>query len=281
VYYDNNNKTDLFEKLDFYRTNVEKSRRVAVAGYLHSMKYHRAAALFDYVFRTMEVKRAVLKKKGWNRLQGEFKYADTKADDIPDYAETGYDIRQIAIDFRDKKRPSIFPTAEERAAAAAAIISAAPESTARQQPAKTKASPIAAAESRGKSSADVSTSAVEKKLATEAVSAKAAAAALAGKPAKASTPAGATVGGSQVTSIDSNSALTQTPAMGQAQGQMSMKEMMEVNAQLMKKYAALEQRVKELEAVAAASSVATISANMANANKAETRSGWWGKRKRQ
>ena len=48
---DNLNKTLLFEKLDFYRTSLETSRRVAVSGYLHAMKYHRAANLMDYVFR--------------------------------------------------------------------------------------------------------------------------------------------------------------------------------------------------------------------------------------
>ena len=61
VYYDNNNKTDLFEQLDFYRTELETSRRIAVAGYLHAMKYHRAANLMDLVFRTMETKRAALR----------------------------------------------------------------------------------------------------------------------------------------------------------------------------------------------------------------------------
>lgn len=48
---DNNNKTDVFEKLDYYRKNLEVARRVAVSGYLHAMKYHRAANLIDYVFR--------------------------------------------------------------------------------------------------------------------------------------------------------------------------------------------------------------------------------------
>ena len=46
---DNNNKTDVFEKLDYYRKNLEVARRVAVSGYLHAMKYHRAANLIDYV----------------------------------------------------------------------------------------------------------------------------------------------------------------------------------------------------------------------------------------
>ena len=61
VYYDNNNKTDLFEQLDYYRAELEIARRIAVAGYLHAMKYHRAANLMDLVFRTMETKRATIR----------------------------------------------------------------------------------------------------------------------------------------------------------------------------------------------------------------------------
>ena len=30
VYYDNNNKTDLFDALDFYRTNVDLARQVYI-----------------------------------------------------------------------------------------------------------------------------------------------------------------------------------------------------------------------------------------------------------
>ena len=48
---DNNNKTDIFDKLDYYRKNLEVARRVAVRGYLHSMTHHRAANLLDYVLR--------------------------------------------------------------------------------------------------------------------------------------------------------------------------------------------------------------------------------------
>lgn len=48
---DNNNKTDLFEKLDYYRGNKDIAKKVAVSGYLHSMKHHRAANLIDYILR--------------------------------------------------------------------------------------------------------------------------------------------------------------------------------------------------------------------------------------
>ena len=53
VVYDNSNKTDLFDKLDHYRRDRELARRVALTGYLHAMRYHRAANLMDYVFRTV------------------------------------------------------------------------------------------------------------------------------------------------------------------------------------------------------------------------------------
>jgi len=45
VEYDNSNKTDLFEKLDAYRADKLMARRVALNGYLHAMRHHRAANL--------------------------------------------------------------------------------------------------------------------------------------------------------------------------------------------------------------------------------------------
>jgi hypothetical protein len=56
VYYDDANKTDLFAKLDKYRADEESTRRIAITGYLHCMKYHRAANLIDYIFRTIHIK---------------------------------------------------------------------------------------------------------------------------------------------------------------------------------------------------------------------------------
>jgi hypothetical protein len=55
IYFDNNNKTDLFAKLDHYRQEVRKSRSIAISGYLHAMKFHRSASLLDYIFRTIHV----------------------------------------------------------------------------------------------------------------------------------------------------------------------------------------------------------------------------------
>jgi hypothetical protein len=59
VFVDNNNKTGFFASLDYYRSNQQQMRRVAVTGYLHSMYHHRAANLMDYVLKTVEHRREV------------------------------------------------------------------------------------------------------------------------------------------------------------------------------------------------------------------------------
>ncbi len=53
------NRTDLFSKLDLYLGQVQQARRVAINGYIHCMRYHRAANLIDYVFRTLHVKQTL------------------------------------------------------------------------------------------------------------------------------------------------------------------------------------------------------------------------------
>jgi hypothetical protein len=77
------NKSDLFYKLDAYRTNTEKARRIAVNGYLHAMKFHRAANLGDYIFRTLHTKE--LLASGQSHIHH-----------IP-YRNTGYDMRNEAL----------------------------------------------------------------------------------------------------------------------------------------------------------------------------------------
>lgn len=62
VYYSNGNKSELFEKLDFYRSHPEEARRVAINGYLHAMKYHRTVSMIDYVLRSVHLKEATLRK---------------------------------------------------------------------------------------------------------------------------------------------------------------------------------------------------------------------------
>lgn len=82
VYYDNWNKTDLFEKLDLYRRNARLSRSVALQGYLHSMKYHRAASLIDYIFRSVHLQQAM----------------NAAEENLPTYTETGFDMRQQCLE---------------------------------------------------------------------------------------------------------------------------------------------------------------------------------------
>jgi hypothetical protein len=45
------NKTDLYDKLDHYRKERQLTADIAMQGYLHAMKYHRAVNLADYVFK--------------------------------------------------------------------------------------------------------------------------------------------------------------------------------------------------------------------------------------
>ncbi len=63
VYFQNRNKTELWEKLDYYRANREKARQIAINGYLHAMKYHRTVNLMDYVLRSTHVKEAQVAKQ--------------------------------------------------------------------------------------------------------------------------------------------------------------------------------------------------------------------------
>ena len=107
VYYDNSNKSDLFAQLDRYRGDKERARRVAVSGYLHAMKYHRAANLIDYVFRTIHVKQQA-------EARGELSLLDppvTTAGVVPlavsyGYKETGYQMRLTAL-AASKKGPAV------------------------------------------------------------------------------------------------------------------------------------------------------------------------------
>ena len=96
IYFDNNNKTDLFTKLDHYRQEIRKSRSIAISGYLHAMKYHRSASLLDYIFRTIHLSEIRTNK------EMEIAYSETglliililSTSDRP----SGYDLRQIAVE---------------------------------------------------------------------------------------------------------------------------------------------------------------------------------------
>ena len=60
VFFSNTNRSELFEKLDYYRANVVEARRIAANGYLFAMKYHRTVNLMDYIMRTVHMRQVQL-----------------------------------------------------------------------------------------------------------------------------------------------------------------------------------------------------------------------------
>ena len=93
IYYDNHNKSDLWAKLDHYRDNADEARRVAITGYLHCMKYHRAVNLVDYIFRTVHLKqlRHTGRAEGGNNL--------TPGATGKKYSGTGFHMRNKAKNY--------------------------------------------------------------------------------------------------------------------------------------------------------------------------------------
>jgi hypothetical protein len=85
IYYDNNNKTDLWTKLDYYRNNKKLAKQIALEGYLHAMKYHRTVNMIDYVLKSAHYKRDIMNK-------------NLKKKDIP-YSFTAFDLRKEAVTF--------------------------------------------------------------------------------------------------------------------------------------------------------------------------------------
>jgi hypothetical protein len=61
IYFSNSNKTDLFHKLDYYRSHPLEARKIAINGYLHTMKYHRTVNLVDYILRSAHLKDAMMR----------------------------------------------------------------------------------------------------------------------------------------------------------------------------------------------------------------------------
>eukprot|EP01038_Epipyxis_sp_PR26KG_P005870 gene5870-8095_t len=55
IVYDSHNKSDLFNKLDYYRTNSRLAELIAMEGYRLALKYRRAAHLIDYILSTHHV----------------------------------------------------------------------------------------------------------------------------------------------------------------------------------------------------------------------------------
>jgi len=93
VYYSNQNKSDLFLKLDKYREDAALARRIAITGYLHCMKFHRAVNLADYVFRTVHLKQ--IRKGGGGRAE-----AGAAGGNNPKiYSGTGFHMRNKAKNY--------------------------------------------------------------------------------------------------------------------------------------------------------------------------------------
>ena len=61
VFFNNQKKDDLFEKLDYYRKHPDLARKIAITGYLHCMKHHRTVSMIDYIMRSAHIKRATMK----------------------------------------------------------------------------------------------------------------------------------------------------------------------------------------------------------------------------
>ena len=57
IYYDNHNKTELWNKLKYYLSHPQEAQKIAQNGYLYAMKYHRAVNLIDYVFSSTHLKK--------------------------------------------------------------------------------------------------------------------------------------------------------------------------------------------------------------------------------
>jgi hypothetical protein len=97
VFYNNHNKTDLFHKLDYYRSHHEKAKAVALAGYFHSLHYHRGMNLIDYVFRTLHVKLLAEKEGKMKELLHNIDFAKYYKTKEEGYEETGYYLRLVAV----------------------------------------------------------------------------------------------------------------------------------------------------------------------------------------
>lgn len=100
VFFDNYNRTDLFSKLDYYRTNPMKAKEIAVAGYLHAMKYHRTVNIIDYVLRSAHYKRALNDKAVTSSSavsSSSSSSSASSASSLPNYAYTAQYLNAEAI----------------------------------------------------------------------------------------------------------------------------------------------------------------------------------------
>lgn len=101
-YYNNQNKTSLFEALDgIYQKTLEEQQKIALHGYYHAMKFHRAANLIDYVFRTYHVKQMATTEDKLSLLAHDITYIENPSFDYKDH---GYLMRYNALQMQAKKK---------------------------------------------------------------------------------------------------------------------------------------------------------------------------------
>ena len=103
MYYDNQNKTDLFEQLDVMIEDTEATQKIAGRGYLWSMKHHRAVNLVDYVLRTVHT---LLLQRSNPKSLGAYGGEDVRLNrgKYGSYTQTGFDMRHIALNREKKKK---------------------------------------------------------------------------------------------------------------------------------------------------------------------------------
>ena len=126
IYYSNTNKTDLFMKLDAFfvanapmvstpwlssaLANVQDTTKltlkdrlkvastIAMSGYMHAMRYHRAANLMDYVFRTLHVRELAVAEGKEKLLSTSLDYAKS----LGGYKDHGYVLRLQVLEKQAK-----------------------------------------------------------------------------------------------------------------------------------------------------------------------------------
>ena len=90
VYYNNRNKTEFFRLLDKYRNDIAARNRVAINGYLHVLKYHRAISFIDFVFRTVHTQLIRIRDESES-----YKH--------PNYTDDGFQLRAALIASNNKE----------------------------------------------------------------------------------------------------------------------------------------------------------------------------------
>ena len=115
VYYSIHNKTELWQKLDYYINNPVARERVAINGYLYAMKHHRTSNLIDYILRTAETKKYLLTTTYDNTTSTSAMMAETS---IVNYTYTGqylnYEARRQENRMKNDQKPGRYILSNEK-----------------------------------------------------------------------------------------------------------------------------------------------------------------------